>query len=72
MTGALATIARFTYRHDGEYARGFLEEAGIASQLIVDDAAGHLSFANVATLVVRAEDAEAAIEALRSAHINLG
>lgn len=68
----LVTIARFTYRHDAEYARGFLEEAGIASQMAVDDAGGHLTFSNVATLVVREDDAEAALEVLRAADIELG
>lgn len=71
-TNELVTIAQFTYRHDAEYARGFLEEAGIASQMTVDDAAGHLTFSNVATLVVRQEDADAAIEALKAADIELG
>lgn len=68
----LVIIARFTYRHDAEYARGFLEDAGIASQMVVDDAAGHLAFSNSAQLVVTSEDAERAVEVLRAAGIDLG
>lgn len=67
----LVVIARFTYRHDGEFARGFLEDAGIPSHLAVDDAAGHVTFSNVATLVVREEDADEAREILRAADIEV-
>lgn len=65
----LVVIARFTYRHDGEFARGFLHDAGIPSHLAVDDAGGHVTFSNVATLVVREEDADEAREVLRAADI---
>jgi len=65
----LVVIARFTYRHDGEFARGFLKDAGIPSQLSVDDAAGHITFSNVATLVVREEDAEKARDVLLAAEV---
>lgn len=67
----LVVIARFTYRHDGEFARGFLEGAGIPSQLAVDDAGGHVTFSNVATLVVREEDAEEARRVLQAADIDV-
>lgn len=67
----LVVIARFTYRHDGEFARGFLEDAGIPSHLAVDDAAGHVTFSNVATLVVREEHADAARDVLRAADIEV-
>ena len=68
----LTTVARFTYRHDAEYARGFLEDAGIPSQMLVDDAAGHIAFSNTAALVVRSEDAEAARKVLVDAEVELG
>lgn len=68
----LVTIARFTYRHDAEYARGFLEDAGVPSQLLVDDAAGHLAFSNTAALVVRAEDAVRARTVLDDADVEYG
>ena len=67
----LVVIARFTYRHAGEFARGFLKDAGIPSQLAVDDAGGHVTFSNVATLVVREEDADEAREDLRAADIEV-
>ena len=67
----LVVIARFTYRHDGEFARGFLQDAGIPSHLAVDDAGGHVTFSNVATLVVRQEHADAAREVLRDADIDV-
>jgi hypothetical protein len=67
----LVVIARFTYRHAGEFARGFLKDAGIPSQLAVDDAGGHVTFSNVATLVVREEDADEAREVLRAADIEV-
>lgn len=72
MSDRLTTVARFTYRHDAEYARGFLEDAGIPSQLLVDDAAGHIAFSNTAALVVRDEDAERARTVLRDAEVDTG
>lgn len=35
-----ATAAKFRYRHEAEMARGYLEEAGIPSALVVEDAGG--------------------------------
>jgi hypothetical protein len=67
----LVVVARFSYRHAGEFARGFLEGAGIPSHLAVDDAGGYVTFSNVATLMVRSEDAEEAREVLRAADIEV-
>ncbi len=67
----LVVIARFSYRHDGEFARGFLEDAGIPSHLAVDDAGGHVTFSNVVTLAVRKEDADEARKVLQAADIEL-
>ena len=65
-------IARFGYRHEGELAKGYLDDAGIDAMLLVDDAAGveaGMAFVNKARLVVRNEDAERARDVLRSAGI---
>ena len=67
----LVVVARLTYRHEGEFARGLLEDAGIPSHLSVDDAGGHVTFSNVALLVVREEDVEQAREVLRAADIEV-
>ena len=31
-------VARFTYRHQAEFARGFLADAGISARVMSDDA----------------------------------
>lgn len=64
------TIARFSYRHDAEFARGFLDDAGIPSELEVDDAGGFISPANTSALVVRAEDAMKARAVLDEADVD--
>ncbi len=61
------TVARYTYRHEAEFARGYLEDAGIISSLLVDDHAGHVTLNNSARVLVGAPDAEAAREVLRRA-----
>jgi len=64
------TIARFAYRHQGDLARGYLEDADIVCALFVDDASGiesGMAFSNPARLVVRAADADRAREVLRAA-----
>ncbi len=65
-------VGTFTYRHDAEYAAGFLADAEIPSLLIADDAGGvhpGVGFSRPARLVVRAEDAEEAREVLRDAGV---
>lgn len=65
-------VARFSYRHEAELARGYLEEAGIPSVLAADDAAGieaGLSFSNPAELKVEAARAAEARRVLRDAGI---
>ncbi|MGH7503070.1 MAG: hypothetical protein ACREL7_15190 [Longimicrobiales bacterium] len=65
-------VARFGYRHEGELAKGYLEDARIDAMLFVDDASGieaGMAFVNKARLVVRREDAERARDVLRSAGI---
>ena len=60
-------IKRFAYRHDAEFARNMLEDAGIRCVLIHDDAAGYqagLAFINQARLIVREEDVAAARDVL--------
>lgn len=68
--GSPLVIARFAYRHQGDLARGYLEDAGIVCALFVDDASGiesGMAFSNPARLVVRDVDAERAREVLRGA-----
>jgi hypothetical protein len=65
-------IATFTYRHDAEYAQGFLEDAEIHSMLFVDDAGGvvpSVGFTTPARLAVRPEDAEQALQVLKDAGV---
>jgi hypothetical protein len=65
-------IATFSYRHDAEYAAGFLADAEIPSLLLTDDAGGlhpGVGFTSPARLVVRAEDREEAREVLRDAGV---
>lgn len=63
-------VARFNYRHEAEYARGFLDDAAMDSALYCDDAGGlemGLSFSNPARLIVRQQDAARARELLTAA-----
>ncbi len=63
-------IARFAYRHEGEMARGYLEDAGVFCMLFADDASGievGLTFVNPARLLVHPNDVDRAREVLRAA-----
>lgn len=62
-------IADFAYRHEAELAKGYLDDAGIESFLLVDDAGGNLGLTleNDAAILVRSADAEKAREVLREA-----
>jgi hypothetical protein len=54
-------VARFYYRHEAEFAKSYLDAAGIESAIFADDAGGAevaLSFSNSVRLLVRPEDAE--------------
>ena len=60
-------VAEFLYRHEAEFAAGFLRDAGIPFRLQIDDAGGAdagVTIARPAVLWVRAEDAEEAREIL--------
>ena len=72
MTPANRILATFTYRHDAEYAQGFLRDAGIDSLLLTDDAGGlhpGMGFTRPARLAVRAEDEGEARAVLQDAGI---
>lgn len=72
MEDDLVPVATFDRRHEADFARGFLEDAGIDSVLAADDAGGAdmgLSFAREVPLLVRPEDREAAEEVLREAGV---
>ena len=63
-------VARFTYRHQAEFARGFLADAGISARVMSDDAGAthpNLSFLTGVAVIVHADAAEAAAAALRDA-----
>lgn len=59
-----AAVARFRYRHEAEFAAGFLDDAGIPYRLQVDDAAMGMTIATPATLWVRGMDLVRAREVL--------
>lgn len=68
----LVPVATFDRRHEAEFARGFLEDAGIESVLLADDAGGAdmgLSFARQVPLMVRPEDRAEAEAVLRDAGV---
>ena len=63
----VTVVRTFSYRYQGEVARGVLEAAGVPCMLQVDDSGGSevgMSFANPARLLVRVEDLEQADELL--------
>ena len=60
-------IAEYPYRHEAEFAAGFLENAGVPFRLQTDDAGGADSFMTIARparLWVRADDVEEARDIL--------
>ena len=58
-------VATFKYRHEAEFARSFLEMAGIESMIATDDAGGAYPGALMeARLIVREEDEVRAREVL--------
>jgi hypothetical protein len=63
----IVLVARFTYRHEAEFAAGFLGDAGIPHSVLVDDHGGHITLSNSARVLVAAEDVEAAREVLGQA-----
>lgn len=72
MDADLIPVATFDRRHEADFARGFLEDAGIDSVLSADDAGGAdmgLSFARQVRLLVRPEDRQDAEEVLREAGV---
>jgi hypothetical protein len=63
-------VARYSYRHEAEFAKSYLDAAGIQSAIFADDAGGvevALSFSNSVRVLVRPEDAERAREILSTA-----
>jgi hypothetical protein len=61
----LVTVATFRSTVDAEIAKGVLDDATIESMIRSDNAGGMYPAIGGAELVVRAEDAEKAAEALR-------
>lgn len=68
----LVPVATFNRRYQADFARGFLEDAGIDSILSADDAGGAdigLSFSRQVRLLVRPEERSRAEEVLRDAGV---
>jgi hypothetical protein len=68
----MKVIATFVYRHEAEFAAGYLHSAGIRGIVRADDAGGvhpGLGFVRAARLLVRDEDAADALEVLRDVGI---
>ena len=61
----LIAISTFRSMADAQVAKGILDEAGIESMIRSDNAGGMYPAISGADLLVRAEDAEKAAEALR-------
>jgi hypothetical protein len=57
-------LARYAYRHEAEFAAGFLDEAGVPYRLQVDDPAMGITLGMSATLWVRGIDEPRAREVL--------
>jgi hypothetical protein len=70
MSEELVVLRTFGYRHEAELAQGFLREAGIQTVFQSDDGGGSyagLSFTRPIRLLVRAGDAEEALQVLDEA-----
>jgi hypothetical protein len=67
--GFTEKIADFTFRHEAELAKGYLDDAGIESFLVADDAGGNLGLTleNDAAILVRSVDAARARQVLHDA-----
>ena len=69
---AEVVIKRFPFRHEAEFAQGYLHHEGIPARVICDDAGG-LSpggpFLDGAALTVPSHDLDRAIETLRDAGV---
>jgi hypothetical protein len=63
-TGELVTVSTFRSMADAQIAKGLLDEASIESLIRSDNAGGMYPALDAATLLVRAEDVEAAVAAL--------
>ncbi len=61
---AEVAIARYGYRHEAEFASGFLEDAGIPYRLAVEDATLGVAASTSATIWVRGIDVERARDLL--------
>jgi hypothetical protein len=71
----MRVIATFVYRHEAEFAAGYLHSEGIRAIVRADDAGGlhpGLGFVRAARLLVRDEDAADALGVLRDAGILTG
>lgn len=69
---AEVVIKRFPFRHEAEFAQGYLHHEGIPARVICDDAGGVAPgglFLDGATLAVPARDLDRAVEVLRDAGV---
>ncbi len=69
---AEVVIMRFPFRHEAEFAQGYLHHDGIPARVICDDAGGVAPgglFLDGATLTVLAPDLDRAVQTLRDAGV---
>jgi len=69
---AEVVLMRFAFRHDAEFAQGYLHDVGIPARVVSDDAGGldlSISFLSGASLRVPEADLDRAVKTLRSAGV---
>ena len=69
---AEVVLMRFAFRHDAEFAQGYLHDVGIPARVVSDDAGGldlSISFLSGAALRVPKADLDRAVETLRNAGV---
>lgn len=66
-----AEVARYAFRHQADMAAGLLEDAGIDSVVVADDAGGMYAGIAPARLIVAPDDVDRAREVLAEFHDSL-
>ena len=69
---AEVVLMTFAFRHDAEFAQGYLHDVGIPARVVSDDAGGldlSISFLSGASLRVPEADLDRAVKTLRSAGV---
>ena len=69
---AEVVLMTFAFRHDAEFAQGYLHDVGIPARVVSDDAGGldlSISFLSGASLRVPEADLDRAVKTLRSSGV---